>query len=131
MALLSTYTAKLNYYTRDITTPKRTVIKIGGMHCAGCVTAIQGYVSDLPGINKIEVNLANEKATLEYDESKIRLNTIEKAIQEVGYEVVYEKLALIIGGISDSSDTDTRAKPVASRGYQVSFSQLWYLPNEC
>ena len=28
---------------------RRTVIKIGGMHCAGCVTAIQGYVSDLPG----------------------------------------------------------------------------------
>src|SRR5215831_3785657 len=76
------------------------------MHCAGCVNAIQGYVSDLPGIDKIEVNLANEKATLEYDESKIRLNTIEKAIEEVGYKVVYEKLALIIGGISDSSDTE-------------------------
>ena len=62
------------------------------MHCAGCVNAIQGYVLDLPGISKIEVNLANEKATLEYDESKIRLNTIEKAIEEVGYKVVYEKL---------------------------------------
>jgi copper chaperone CopZ len=74
----------------ETTTPKRTVIKIGGMHCAGCVTAIQGYVLDLPGINKIEVNLANEKATLEYDESKIRLNTIEKAIEEVGYKVVYD-----------------------------------------
>jgi P-type Cu+ transporter len=68
--------------------------------------AIQGYVSDLPGIGKIEVNLANEKATLEYDESKIRLNTIEKAIEEVGYKVVYERLALIIGGISDSSDAE-------------------------
>jgi copper chaperone CopZ len=51
-------------------TTKRTVIKIGGMHCAGCVTAIQGYVSDLPGISKVEVNLANEKAVLEYDQSK-------------------------------------------------------------
>jgi len=67
----------------ETTTPKRTVIKIGGMHCVGCVNAIQGYISDLPGINKIEVNLANEKVTLEYDESKIRLNTIEKAIEEV------------------------------------------------
>ena len=42
-------------------TTKRTAIKIGGMHCAGCVSAIQGYVLDLPGISKIEVNLANEK----------------------------------------------------------------------
>ena len=84
--------------TSDVTTPKRTVIKIGGMHCAGCVNAIQGYVLDLPGISKIEVNLANEKATLEFDESKIRLNVIEKAIEEVGYKVVYEKLGLIIEG---------------------------------
>ena len=90
----------------DATTIKRTAIKIGGMHCAGCVNAIQGYVLDLPGIKKIEVNLANEKATLEYDQSKVRLDTIEKAIEEVGYKVVYEKLGLNIGGISDSSDAE-------------------------
>lgn len=85
---------------------KRTVIKIGGMHCAGCVNAIQGYVSDLSGINKVEVNLANEKAVLEYNPSKIKLDAIEKAIEEVGYKVVYEKLALKVGGISDSSDAE-------------------------
>src|SRR6266702_3906741 len=87
-------------------TTKRTVIKIGGMHCAGCVNAIQGYVSDLPGVSKVEVNLANEKAALEYDQSKIKLDTIEKAIEEVGYKVIYEKLGLTIGGISDSSDAE-------------------------
>ncbi|MGA9149310.1 MAG: heavy metal translocating P-type ATPase, partial [Candidatus Nitrosopolaris sp.] len=92
--------------TSGATATKRTAIKIGGMHCAGCVNAIQGYVSDLPGISKIEVNLANEKATLEYDQSKVRLDTIEKAIEEVGYKVIYEKLRLILGGISDSSDAE-------------------------
>ncbi len=90
--------------TTSNATSKRTVIKIGGMHCAGCVNAIQGYVSDLPGVSKVEVNLANEKAALEYDQSKVKLDTIEKAIEEVGYKVVYEKLVLKIGGISDSSD---------------------------
>ena len=50
------------------------------------------------------MNLANEKAALEYDQSKIKLDTIEKAIEEVGYKVIYEKLGLMIGGISDSSD---------------------------
>lgn len=89
---------------RETETTKRTVIKIGGMHCAGCVTAIQGYVSDLPGVSKVEVNLATEKAALEYDHSKVKLDTIEKAIEEVGYKVIYEKLVLKIGGISDSSD---------------------------
>ncbi len=85
---------------------KRTVVKIGGMHCAGCVSAIQGYIEDLPGINKIEVNLANEKAVLEYDEAKVNLEDIEKAIEAVGYKVVYEKVILKVGGISDSSDAE-------------------------
>jgi Cu+-exporting ATPase len=73
-------------------TTKRTVIKIGGMHRAGCVNAIQGYVSDLPGVSKVEVNLANEKAALEYDQSKVKLDIIEKAIEGAGYKVIYEKL---------------------------------------
>lgn len=85
---------------------KRTVVKIGGMHCAGCVNAIQGYVKDIPGVSKVEVNLANEKAVLEYDQSKVKIDAIEKAIQEIGYKVVYEKVALTVQGISDSSDAE-------------------------
>ncbi|NHI04502.1 hypothetical protein DYY67_2074 [Candidatus Nitrosotalea sp. TS] len=36
---------------------RRTVLKIGGMHCAGCVSSIQRCISDVPGVNKVEVNL--------------------------------------------------------------------------
>lgn len=97
-------TSQNSLSTTSNTTTKRTVIKIGGMHCTGCVSAIQGYVSHLAGVSKVEVNLANEKAALEFDQSKIKLDTIEKAIEEVGYKVIYEKLVLDIGGISDSSD---------------------------
>lgn len=32
------------------------------------------------------------------------MGAIEKAIQEIGYRVVYEKVALGVGGITDSSD---------------------------
>jgi Cu+-exporting ATPase len=91
-------------------TERRTVIKIGGMHCAGCVTSIQNYVSDLQGVKKCEVNLAAEKAVLEFDPSLVDLRTIEKAIEEVGYRVVYEKLTVKVGGITDSSDADRLEK---------------------
>jgi Cu+-exporting ATPase len=83
---------------------KRTVIKIGGMHCAGCVNSIQRHVSNLQGVSKIEVNLANEKAMLEYDPAQVKMGAIEKAIEEIGYRVVYEKVALVVEGITDSSD---------------------------
>jgi len=89
---------------------KRTAIKIGGMHCAGCVNSIQNFVMDLPGVKKCEVNLAAEKAVLEFDPSSIDLNKIEDAIQDVGYKVVYEKLTLKLNGITDSSDADNLEK---------------------
>ena len=65
-------------------TTKRTVMKIGGMHCAGCVNSIQNYVSELQGVSRIEVNLATEKAVMEYDPSKAKMEDIEKAIDEIG-----------------------------------------------
>lgn len=89
---------------------KRTAIKIGGMHCAGCVNSIQNYVMALPGVKKCEVNLAAEKAVLEFDPSHTDLSKIENAIQEVGYKVVYEKLTLKLGGITDSSDAENLEK---------------------
>ena len=83
---------------------KRIVIKIGGMHCANCVNSIQKYVSELNGVKKCEVNLASEKATLEFDPLSVDLVTIEKAVEEAGYKVIYEKLTMKLAGITDSSD---------------------------
>jgi len=89
---------------------KRTAIKIGGMHCAGCVNSIQKFVSNLDGVKKCEVNLAAEKAVLEFDPASVDMARIENAIQEAGYKVVYEKLTLKVSGITDSSDADSLEK---------------------
>ncbi|HKU48688.1 MAG TPA: heavy metal translocating P-type ATPase [Nitrososphaera sp.] len=83
---------------------KQALLKIGGMHCAGCVNSIQRRVSLLSGVDSVQVNLANERAVLEYDASKIGLESIEKAIEQAGYQVIYEKMSLVAEGISDSSD---------------------------
>jgi Cu+-exporting ATPase len=56
-------------------------------------------------VEKVEVNLANEKAAIEYDATKITIDSVEQAIKEIGYKVVYEKIALKVGGISDLSDS--------------------------
>ncbi|TLY11094.1 MAG: heavy-metal-associated domain-containing protein [Thaumarchaeota archaeon] len=54
-----------------MTGTKRTTVKIGGMHCAGCVNSIQGRVSNQRGVSKTEVNVANERAILEYDPTHV------------------------------------------------------------
>lgn len=86
---------------------KQTVLKIGGMHCAGCVNSIQKHVANVDGVAKCEVNLASQKAELEFDPSVVSLQTIEKAIQSAGYRVVYERLTVKIAGITDSGDAQS------------------------
>ncbi|MGI0066269.1 MAG: heavy-metal-associated domain-containing protein, partial [Nitrosotalea sp.] len=89
---------------------KRTALKISGMHCAGCVNSIQNHVTDLKGVTKCEVNLAAEKVTLEFDPTTTDLATIEKAVEEIGYKVVYEKLTVKIGNMTDSNDGERLEK---------------------
>jgi Cu+-exporting ATPase len=89
---------------------KRTAIRIGGMHCAGCANSIQSSVDALDGVKKCEVNLASEKAMLEFDPSRVGMAEIEKAVHRAGYRVVYEKIMLSVAGITDSSDADRLEK---------------------
>ena len=95
---------------------KRTALKIGGMHCAGCVNSIQHFVSKLEGVQKCEVNLATQKASLEFDPNIVELSKIENAVTEAGYSVVYEKLTLKISGITDSSDAQNLEKKLFIEG---------------
>ena len=93
---------------------KRTILKIGGMHCAGCVNSIQKHVSTIEGVSKVEVNLASEKATVEYDPARVGLSDIENAVNEVGYKVVYEGVSLRVEGITDSSDAQRLERNLAA-----------------
>jgi len=93
---------------------KRTAVKIGGMHCAGCVNSIQSYVGSLEGVIKCEVNLASEKALIEFDPLSVEMQQIEKAIQNAGYKIVYEKLTISVAGITDSSDASRLEKKLQS-----------------
>ena len=82
----------------------RTVLKIGGMTCAGCVNVIQNRLLDTDGVEKCEVNLGAEKAVLEYDSQVTDIERLEQAVKDAGYKVVYEKLTAKIEGLTDASD---------------------------
>ncbi len=92
---------------------KRTVVKIGGMHCAGCVSAVQHYILGLDGVKSCEVNLASERATLEFDPAAVGMPAIEKAVEEAGYKVLYDRLSLKVANMTDSSDAQMLEKRLA------------------
>lgn len=63
-------------------------IPIQGMHCASCVQAIEKALLQEKGITKASVNLASEKAKIDYIPSLISLPEIKKVIEQTGYKVL-------------------------------------------
>lgn len=69
---------------------KKENIKIEGMTCASCVARIEKVVSRIDGVGTINVNLATEKATVVYDESKTDTSKIMSVIEKAGFKPMQE-----------------------------------------
>lgn len=61
-------------------------LKISGMSCAACAAKIEKKLSKLDGVSKAAVNLATEKASVEFDSSDIKVSEMIKAVQALGYD---------------------------------------------
>jgi Cu+-exporting ATPase len=78
-------------------------LKISGMMCASCASAVVEALKGVEGVYEVRVNLGTETATVERDPSKARLADLERAVVEAGYGVVNEKVVLRIGGMMCAS----------------------------
>ncbi|MEG0857380.1 MAG: heavy metal translocating P-type ATPase [Terrisporobacter sp.] len=67
---------------------KDIILPIGGMTCASCSKAVERAVKKLYGVNKVEVNIATEKASISYIPTKIKLYEIKEAISKIGFKVL-------------------------------------------
>lgn len=65
---------------------KKTTIEIKGMHCKSCEMLIEEALSGL-GVAKCTVDSSEGVAVLEFDEKKVDLAKIKKAIEAEGYKV--------------------------------------------
>ena len=66
----------------------RAELPITGMTCANCATTIERVLRRLEGVVSAHVNLANERASVEYLPGVVSLAAIQQAIRDVGYDVV-------------------------------------------
>lgn len=62
---------------------------VPGMSCSGCVETIKNSLNNLRGINKIVINLKSKEVLVD---SELPPEEIEKAIEEVGYEVTKREI---------------------------------------
>ena len=68
----------------DVVTEKAE-FDITGMTCAACSTRIEKGLNKLEGVVKANVNLALEKATVEYNGSALTASDIIKKVENLGY----------------------------------------------
>lgn len=80
----------------------RLNLKVNGMTCAMCVKTIEKALMEIDGVNAAKANLNSETVFIDFDDSKVSLNQVIRAIEEVGYQVVREKRDAVIkiGGMT-------------------------------
>ncbi|UOE74851.1 heavy metal translocating P-type ATPase [Parageobacillus thermoglucosidasius] len=78
---------------------KHVTLHITGMTCAACSSRIEKVLNKMDGV-EANVNLAMEKATIEYDPAKQSVRDIQEKIEKLGYGVATEKVMLDIEGMT-------------------------------
>lgn len=97
-------------------TVKKT-FSIKGMHCASCVLVLEKSLKSLDGILSANVNLATEKATVEYDDEKVTDEALKSAVSNVGYEaLINEEMQ------SEDQEKTSKQKELSALKTKVMFS---------
>ncbi|MDD5288216.1 MAG: heavy metal translocating P-type ATPase [Dehalococcoidales bacterium] len=84
---------------------KKSIYPVGGMTCATCVTHVEEALNGVPGVVSVNVNLASEKATVEYLEGTESAD-LKKAVDDAGYTLGKEMETL--EDVSDTSQREVR-----------------------
>ena len=67
-------------------------LQIEGMTCASCAQTVEKAIKKLQGVKEASVNLATEKLSVSYDESKLSVSDIQTAVDKAGYKIVTKQI---------------------------------------
>jgi len=81
-------------------TLKEISLPVTGMTCAMCVKNVERSLKDADGVAAVTVNLATEKATVDYDAGKLKMRDLVSQIEKSGYGVARASVDLPITGMT-------------------------------
>ncbi len=64
---------------------------VTGMSCASCSANVESLLSKQPGVLSASVNLASEKATVEFDTSVVQPGDLKAAVTSIGYDLITDE----------------------------------------
>jgi P-type Cu+ transporter len=70
---------------------RKVSLPVSGMTCAACARRVEKALSGTAGVRAANVNLAAEKATVEYDPGSVGTEDLTRAVEGAGYGVVQEE----------------------------------------
>jgi Zn2+/Cd2+-exporting ATPase len=66
-------------------------LRVGGMDCASCASAIEGALRQLEGVDDVRVDVVGGKVRVKYAEGVLARSDLTGAIRRVGYRVEDEE----------------------------------------
>lgn len=66
-------------------------VPVTGMSCASCAASVETSLKEQQGVADARVNYANQSAWIEFDENKISLSNLQKAVQASGYDLIIDQ----------------------------------------
>jgi Cu+-exporting ATPase len=101
---------------------ERATLAVSGMTCATCALRIEKGLKNVAGVNFASVNLATEKATVEYDPKLVEEGRFEKLIKDLGYDAIEESnQGLNTEAAVESTDREKELRRREARKLRISF----------
>lgn len=99
---------------------QKAEFEITGMTCAACATRIEKGLNRLDGVASANVNLALEKATIEFNPSEVTIADIIAKVEKLGYGAHQNK--------EDKESVDYREKHIKDQQRKFIISVIFSLP---
>jgi Cu+-exporting ATPase len=80
------------------------ILPVTGMTCANCVATVERNLRKLDGVVTADVNLASERASVEFNPQETDQQAIIRRIQRAGYDVAVGEADVGLQRIADDSD---------------------------
>ena len=93
---------------------EKAILSIGNMTCASCVNHVENALNEVEGVISANVNLATERATIEYVPGVAGISDLRHAVEDSGYSVE--------GIVGDDADDAATPKDVSILRTKVIFS---------
>ena len=79
-----------------------TTIKVGGMTCGACTSAVEGAFKNVAGVKSFSISLLSERAVVEHDARILTPEQVAEMIEDTGFdaEIAKSKQAEPVEGVT-------------------------------